>query len=91
MFGNEIVGQLAVERGGRVSEIRWTQTFRYRDRQVVVARSNDGWQLTIRGRTIRARTLIGAFEELRGQHAADPELEVVVAALALDRPTRRRR
>jgi hypothetical protein len=60
------------------------QTFPYREGSVIVARLEDGWRLGLETKEVEARTLVDAFEELLGNRPQDPEMRVVIAALAWD-------
>jgi hypothetical protein len=60
----------------------WEQTFPYRGGEVLVTRLQNSWRITLGGKAAEAKTVVDAFEELLGQHAGDPELDIVLAALA---------
>jgi hypothetical protein len=60
----------------------WEQTFPYRGGEVVVTRLQNHWRVCLGGKVAEAKTVVEAFEGLLGQHAGDPELQIVLAALA---------
>jgi len=65
------------------AEQPWTQDFPYRNGSIRVARVNAfTWQLTLGLKETTGPTLVEAFETLLGQRPKDPELRVVLAALA---------
>ena len=69
----------------RFEEIQWAHVFPYRDREVLVARLAAGWLVMADGRTAQARTLIDAFENLRGGRSTEAdEHDVVLTALSRD-------
>ena len=65
-------------------EIRWANVFPYHDREVLVTRLAKGWQLSSDDRDVQARTLIDAFEQLRGSDLTRAELDLVLTALSQD-------
>jgi hypothetical protein len=64
---------------------RWEEPFPYRGGQVTVQRFTDGWRIGLGAREADGKTLVGAFEAMLKRPAGDPELGVVLAALARDR------
>jgi hypothetical protein len=46
-----------------------------------VVRLGYGWRLDLYGREASARSLVTAFEQVRGRPCGDAEIEVVLAAL----------
>jgi hypothetical protein len=62
--------------------ILWARQFPYRGGHVLVVRLGNGWRLDLNGREVSARSLVSAFEEARLRPCGNPEIQVVLAALA---------
>lgn len=69
-----------------VATIQWHRSFPHHGGAVSITRLSRGWRVSKDGREAEARSLIEAFEDVRGRKVSDDDLSFILMVLAFDTP-----